>query len=395
MGICKRCMISTKALNVVLDHNNICNLCKTYDQLESKICDVKMMQKNFQNRIETISGKHQYDALVGLSGGKDSSYVALQLVRKFGLRILLFTYDNGYLSKDARANIIQMVKALNQDHVFVKPGDELQSVISRASIKNFGIPCIGCTFPGFLSAINIAMQRQIPLIIHGRSPAQMFKELAPGSADLFLPFLNSNFSSYSPENNKSFLTSTTEHLLSIFRRYFGKEIFSSPSLTQLFNKLYLPDFSGASSSSTFPEFIGYFLYEQYDEKQIKNVLEKEVRWKRPKDDRFMGHSDCRVHAAAVYLYAIHYGHPIVKAELATLVRQGIITRNQASARIKLEIETQNCNTEAMKELENICGLNEQEIIKYALKARRRLVMLRRFFRLRQHLAGSFLRMPLQ
>lgn len=62
-----------------------------------------------------IDGRHkQYDCIVGVSGGTDSSYL-LHLSKLYGLRVLAVNLDNGWSSDIAVRNIKTITSALNYD----------------------------------------------------------------------------------------------------------------------------------------------------------------------------------------------------------------------------------------------------------------------------------------
>ncbi len=392
--ICKRCVAPITALNTVLGDDGVCNLCQTFDRLKHRLTDYPHMRSLLEKRIAEIRGKHEFDAMVGLSGGKDSSYVAWRLVRDYGLKLLLFTYDNGYLTDSARKNIDHMVKKLGQKHIFISPGSDLQSLISRSSLRRFGVPCIGCTFPGFLAAIKAASEYQISYIIHGRSPAQMFKELAPGTVDPFLPFLKSNFVNRNRSVAGSFISSMSQKLFKRFRWIINPELKLHPELQGEVEKLYYSDQEKLLKADEPLEFLGYYLFEPYDENLIKSELEKNLGWRRPEDDRFMGHDDCSVHAASVYLYTKNYGHPILQPELATLVRMGHITRDQALGRLECEVESSFCNESSMNSLGRTTGMSSKELIACASRSHRRLVLFRNLLNWRNSLFNRFFKDPI-
>ncbi len=394
MKLCRRCAAPVTALNVILDRNGVCNLCHTYEQTGAQLTDTVRMAGLFRQRLELFRGRHAYDALVGLSGGKDSSYVALRLVREHGLKVLLFTYDNGYMSEGALRNIELVVEKLQQDHVFVSPSFPLKSAIARASLRRLGTPCIGCTFPGFLAAIKVAMEHEIPMIVHGRSPAQMFKELAPGTTDPFLPFLVNNFVERDEKKVRDLMKSMLQRLVSRFRRLIGGEMRNVPGLSSEAERFYAADPAMLDKLACSPEFLGYFLFFDYDEHQIKDTLEKELGWQRPADDRFMGHEDCLVHAAAVYLYTRNFGHPILHPELATLVRQGRMTREAALARLNQEVEAHRFPLASFKFLEAASGCSSEEMLASARRSQRLLKIFRWSLRLRHHLFRNWLSNPL-
>ncbi len=376
MKICSRCVAPETALNVVFDADGVCNLCKAYEQRKKEIADPELLKPLLHERFAKTRGTGRYDALVGLSGGKDSSYVAWCLVKDYGLRLLLFTYDNGYLTDYARNNIRLMVSSLGQDHVFVGPDPELQRVIARSSMNRVGVPCIGCTFPGFLAVLKLAIDNEIPFIVHGRSPAQIFKELAPASVDPFLPFLESNLERRETEKVRRFALQITRKLLKRFRWFVSSEIEGKSSLIGQAQRLYAPDMAKLKYTPNPPEFLAFYLYHGYDENEIKRTLEAELSWSRPADDRFMGHEDCTVHAASVYLYTMVNGHPILQPELATLVRQGSLSREAALARLDEEKEKHCCNEASFEFLQQLTQMTREEILSRARRSHYRLVAFR-------------------
>src|SRR6185369_17003957 len=68
----------------------------------------------FLERVRREGKGKEYDCIVGLSGGVDSSYVLYQAVRN-GLRPLAVHLDNGWNSELAVDNISNLVRSLNVD----------------------------------------------------------------------------------------------------------------------------------------------------------------------------------------------------------------------------------------------------------------------------------------
>lgn len=112
--ICANCVMDTVAdPNIQFDDNGVCNHCLRYE--EKKNARVTTCESDFKKLIENIKkrSKHdKYDAIVGVSGGVDSSYV-LQLAVEQGLRVLAVHVDNNWNSELAVSNIEQLVKKLN------------------------------------------------------------------------------------------------------------------------------------------------------------------------------------------------------------------------------------------------------------------------------------------
>ena len=382
MRYCTRCILSGKALNISFDDEGVCNHCRTYEEYSDVLQDFDSMGSLLADRFDRVRGRFDYDAVVGISGGKDSSYVAYKLVRDHGLHVLLFTYDNGFFSDHARGNIARIATALGQDHVWCSPSRELQRSIYRSSVRWFGIPCVGCTFPGFLHAIRLGVEREIPLLVHGRSRTQMFKQLAPGTSDPFLKYLAGNFSPYDPERNRTFAHETARGLVRGLK-WFAWHRRHRAELDEKF----IPDFRRLRSMSDPPEFVSYFLHEPYDEARIKGILEAETGWQRPPDDGLMGHEDCSVHPAAAYLYTSNYGFPMLQQELSTLIREGDMTRDQAMTRLEQKTDAFNLSDESMSHLEEMTGFDARSVLRFSHRTSRMMEGVRWWLKIRNKVAG--------
>lgn len=143
---CSRCVMSNVAdKNIFFDMNGLCNHCKRYDALKnSRIADDG--EKSLERLLSKIkkSGKGKdFDCIIGVSGGVDSTYVAY-LTKKFGLRALAVHFDNGWNSELAVKNIENVLRKLEIElYTFVVDWDEfrdLQLSFLKASVPDGEIP---------------------------------------------------------------------------------------------------------------------------------------------------------------------------------------------------------------------------------------------------------------
>ena len=113
---CRNCVMDKSASDFAIQGDG-CNYCA---ELKKKIID----QKNTNIRTEILRGtlekiKSQgrsgdYDCVVGVSGGVDSSYVLLKAV-EWGLKPLAVHMDNTWNSELASTNIRNLVNHLGVD----------------------------------------------------------------------------------------------------------------------------------------------------------------------------------------------------------------------------------------------------------------------------------------
>ena len=83
----------------------------------------------------------------------------------------------------------------------------------------------------------------------------------------------------------------------------------------------------------FREFVPYFLYYRYDEKEIVRFLKEETGWTPPAD---YNHYDCSVHNATKYIYQCAEGRPHRLPEISVLIRMGMMTREEAMEMLEQE-----------------------------------------------------------
>jgi 3'-phosphoadenosine 5'-phosphosulfate sulfotransferase (PAPS reductase)/FAD synthetase len=114
MNRCKRCSLPEGKFNVVLNASGICNYCDYFEQNKKTILDFTNRENILVRKFEKHRGKYEYDAIVGLSGGKDSTYVLCQMVDKYKLKVAAVTYDNGFLTDFARESIENTINKLGR-----------------------------------------------------------------------------------------------------------------------------------------------------------------------------------------------------------------------------------------------------------------------------------------
>jgi len=116
--VCTRCVMDTTAADIVFDENGICNYCTDFLAMlktaQEKVVDRVAHREEFIEEVKEAGKSKEYDCVVGVSGGVDSSY-ALYLTVKNGLRPLSVHLDNGWNSELASHNIANLVTSLGVD----------------------------------------------------------------------------------------------------------------------------------------------------------------------------------------------------------------------------------------------------------------------------------------
>ena len=142
--ICKNCIMDTSDPQIEFDDAGLCNYCMNFQAVVKPnwhVGDAGMtnLQRLAKKIIADGKGK-EFDCVIGLSGGLDSSYTAYVAVEKLGLRPLLFHVDAGWNTDQAVGNIEKLVDGLGLDlYTEVVNWDEmrrLQTAFLRAGIPD-------------------------------------------------------------------------------------------------------------------------------------------------------------------------------------------------------------------------------------------------------------------
>lgn len=145
--VCTRCVMDTSDPEITFDDQGVCNHCHKFDNETRKLW---FPNQEGKHKLEAIfsairqegAGK-EYDCIIGLSGGVDSSYLALVL-KDHGLRPLVVHVDGGWNSELAVHNIEQIVKYCGYE-LFTHVVDweemrDLQLAYLKAGVANQDVP---------------------------------------------------------------------------------------------------------------------------------------------------------------------------------------------------------------------------------------------------------------
>lgn len=146
--ICTNCVMDTTDPWISFDENGVCSHCLDYQHYEKHQQLVGDMAKNELQKMVSILKEHgkgkDYDCIMGLSGGVDSSFLAHFATKELGLRPLVVHVDAGWNSELAVNNIQSIVQKLNLDlHTLVIDWEEIRDIqlaFFKAGIANLDVP---------------------------------------------------------------------------------------------------------------------------------------------------------------------------------------------------------------------------------------------------------------
>lgn len=160
--ICQRCIYDNTVPNTTFDDEGICNYCRQIEDLEQQFPNDKRGEQELQKLVDEmkVSGKgKKYDALIGVSGGCDSSYLMHLMTKKYGLRLLAVHFDNTWNTTIATENIHVVTEKLGIDlYTHVVDAKEFDDIL--LSFLKSGVRDIECpTDIGLATTMNMAAEK--------------------------------------------------------------------------------------------------------------------------------------------------------------------------------------------------------------------------------------------
>ncbi|MDY6894835.1 MAG: hypothetical protein SVO01_05400 [Thermotogota bacterium] len=324
---CKKCILPSTYPYIEFDNNGICNFC--LDESSDKEVVSKRSKTELDSIVKACRRKSsKYDAIVGISGGKDSSYVAYYLKNEYDAKILGMNYDLGYRSTYAIQNIELLVDTLEIDLMTIRPNKKFLKKLFAHFLRERGEFCSVCNNLGYLIAASFCWQQRLalgfsPLVVGGWSKQYEFQHgVSVTSMQYFFETLNSELleelkvqpfieekiiSSYmSLEDPRQAQIGTAEH----------KQLGDYGM-----NLVQLPD------------------YIEWNIREIPHILSNKLGWKHPPDVH-ESHFDCSLFPLKEYLKFKKYGLTQETIKNSVLIREGLMTREEALQRTALETTTQ-------------------------------------------------------
>lgn len=170
--ICNRCVMDTTDSRIVFDENGICDHCHTFDEdiLPNWHTDERGARELdvIVQKIKKDGKNRDFDCIMGMSGGADSSYMLHVAVNDLGLRPLVFHVDGGWNSQIAVNNIDVMISKLGLDlYTEVINWEEMkdfQLSYIKSGLSNIDVP----QDHAFVATLyNFANKHKIKYILNG------------------------------------------------------------------------------------------------------------------------------------------------------------------------------------------------------------------------------------
>jgi hypothetical protein len=266
-----------------------------------------------------------------LSGGRDSTYTLLKLVKDHGLNVLAINYQNPMTHPLARENIQKAVSNLDVDLVSFKVPRNLHERSFKQNLQSWyrepesamvPMMCIACKLMWY-NTLRIVKRHHISSLVAGGNPLEetsFKKELLDVSHDTPM--------------ETTMIKSTIGILKGIVRnpRYLVPEFIPTMILGFLFADAY--SFGSRIYGSKIQRY-NLFTYIPWNEQEIITRISNELEWKYP-PGKSTWRFDCKVETIKSLMYQSTVGMTEKEDFYSRMIREGMISRDQACEYLEME-----------------------------------------------------------
>ncbi|MCX6403826.1 MAG: N-acetyl sugar amidotransferase, partial [Actinobacteria bacterium] len=329
---------------ILFDEHGVCDHCNTF---------INVIQPNWHNGFngqERLKGLEQiikregrgknFDCIIGLSGGIDSSYLTYIAKEKMGLRPLLFHVDAGWNSQIAVNNIERLVDGLGLD-LFTEVIDWQEMRDLQLAFFKSGVPHIDTPqdHAFFATMYKFAAKYNVKHILTG-----------------------GNFSTECIRNPVEWMyyQSDSRQLTDIHRQFGTQPLKTYPVTSILWHKVWLPYFRGV-------KVVRPLDMAPYIKEEAKQLLMNRFDWQ-PYPQKHFESRFTKFYES--YWLPKRFGYDVRRVQYSSLIVTGQMTREEALELLKNPSYDETNINQEIEFVANKLGICIEELKSYLLLPRR-------------------------
>lgn len=329
--ICTRCIMDTSDPEIIFDADGRCNHCTAaITRMETQLfleAEREVALQELAAKIKAEGRGKEYDCIIGVSGGVDSTMVAYT-VKNLGLRPLAIHFDNGWNSELAVDNIKRTIERLDIElYTHVVDWEEfrdLQLCFLKASVSNCEIPTDhGITALLFKMAAKVGTR----FILSGSNLA----------TEAIMPYAWGHYNQ------------DLKHIKAINRQFGGRPLKTMPLIS-------LPDYFYYVFIKKIRQ-IPFLNFIDYHKDKAKDLLARELDWR---DYGGKHYESVWTRFFQGYYLPTKFGYDKRRAHLSTMICSGQVSRQDALNEMELPTYPPALLREDMQFVMKKFGLNQEQ-----------------------------------
>jgi len=315
--LCSRCVLPHSPPDITLDEQGVCSVCRLDETVAAESPRDELLETDFVRLLQKHRGKGKWDCLVMCSGGKDSTAALYYMKKRYHMNPLAFMFDHGFETPEALQNVHNAVEALGVDFLFFRT--EVMKDLFRKMVetRSQAVICHPCSIWYMQLTFDLAARFEIPLIIAGWTKGQSARPgvMTKCACNVDAPEYGSmaratrQFLATLKDDPrfKDFPTTMEEVVARARKKH--KAIVLSPH---------------------------WFLDGHPDE--YVAILQRELKWKYPVVTYPAKSTNCLLNFLSVANSMRYYGYTHYHVEMSKLIRQGLMTRDEALALLEFRLD---------------------------------------------------------
>jgi N-acetyl sugar amidotransferase len=186
---CTRCVQPDTRPGIFLDERGVCSACVGHEEKTLKI-DWEKREEELTQILDRFRGKNKpnYDCIIPVSGGKDSTCQAYLAKEVYKMHPLCVTYRTPLRTELGQKNLDNLVKRVGVDLIELTVNPEVERKFIDKAIREVGDPGLPEHLGIFSFTLQMAVRFRIPLVIWGESPQLEYGGTAAERANPYLDY---------------------------------------------------------------------------------------------------------------------------------------------------------------------------------------------------------------
>jgi hypothetical protein len=318
LKMCKKCVLVESRPGIWLNGDGVCNVCAEYDSARGGDDARANLETEFVKILNMYKSHGSYDCLVMCSGGKDSTAALYYMKKRYKVNPLAFTFDHGFETEDAMENVANAVEALGVDFLHYKT-DFMNGLFSKMlKTGTKAVICHLCSIWYMDLTFKMAARFDIPIIIAGWTKGQSRKQplMSRCGCNLHEPEFSSMaraaedfFDAHVKDDPKyKDFPRTMEEVLTRAKRRHRCQVLSP--------HWFLP----------------------FDPEEYVETITRELKWKYPAQSYPARTTNCYLNFISVYNSMKHFGYTHYHVEMSRLIREGLLSRDEALRDLEINFD---------------------------------------------------------